>query len=228
MDEWHRILFGEQPYIFFLEIVFRCLVMFIAALITLRLTGKRGIKQLSIFELVIVISLGSAAGDPMFYEDVGLLPALMVFISVLALYRLLTWLSSKSDEFESYVEGKPIYIIENGQICYANFKHEDLSTEELFMELRIQGVSHLGQVKLTILEPSGALSVYFHNAEEVKTGIYILPHEYDKKLKVITSTGKYGCAHCGYVAETQPVLKLICPQCGTDKWVTTSNEQRSQ
>src|SRR5690606_19572812 len=108
------------------------------------------------------------AGDPMFYEDVGLIPALAVFIFVLLFYRILTWLSSKSEKFETFVEGRPIYIIENGQICFSNFKREDLSTEELFMELRSQGVSHLGQVKLAILEPSGVLSIYFYKDEEVK------------------------------------------------------------
>lgn len=49
--------------------------MFTILLLTLKLAGKRGVKQLSIFETVIIIALGSAAGDPMFYEDVGIVPA---------------------------------------------------------------------------------------------------------------------------------------------------------
>ncbi|ADY53967.1 protein of unknown function DUF421 [Pseudopedobacter saltans DSM 12145] len=228
LSDWQRILFNDLPYEFLIEIAFRCFVMFTAALITLRLTGKRGIKQLSVFELVIIISLGSAAGDPMFYEDVGLIPALAVFIFVLLFYRLLTWLSSKSEKFETFVEGKPIYIVEYGQICFNNFKREDLSTEELFMELRNQSVSHLGQVKLAILEPSGILSIYFYKPEEVKTGLCILPREYSNKLENITAAGEYGCTCCGYIVRTEPVSKLMCPNCKTYKWAVTSDEQRSQ
>jgi len=228
LSDWPRILFNDLPYEFLVEIAFRCFVMFTAALITLRLTGKRGIKQLSIFELVIIISLGSAAGDPMFYEDVGLIPALAVFIFVLLFYRLLTWLSSKSEKFETFVEGRPIYIVEDGQICFNNFKREDLSTEELFMELRNQGVSHLGQVKLAILEPSGVLSIYFYKDEEVKTGLCILPREYNNKTEVITAAGEYGCTCCGYVVHAKPGSKPICPKCKTNKWAVTRNEQRSQ
>lgn len=228
LNDWQRILFNNLPYEFLIEIAFRCFVMFTAALITLRLTGKRGIKQLSVFELVIIISLGSAAGDPMFYEDVGLIPALAVFIFVLLFYRLLTWLSSKSEKFEAFVEGRPIYIIEHGQICFNNFKREDLSTEELFMELRNQGVSHLGQVKLAILEPSGVLSIFFHKPEDVKAGLCILPREFSNKTEHITVAGEYGCTCCGYVIKAEPVLKLICPKCDASKWAITNNEQRSQ
>jgi uncharacterized membrane protein YcaP (DUF421 family) len=77
--EWNRLLLNDLPLHFLLEVVFRSAIMFVILLLTLKLTGKRGVKQLSIFETVIIIALGSAAGDPMFYEDVGIIPAITVF-----------------------------------------------------------------------------------------------------------------------------------------------------
>ncbi len=97
MLDWNKILFNDAPISFFFEIVLRSVIMFVALIIVLKIAGKRGIKQLSIFELVIIISLGSAAGDPMLYEDVGVLHAVMVFIVVLLLYRCITWLTGKSE-----------------------------------------------------------------------------------------------------------------------------------
>ncbi|WP_278022113.1 hypothetical protein [Flavobacterium ginsengisoli] len=73
--EWNRLFYNNLPETFILEVIFRSTVMFTILLLTLKLAGKRGVKQLSVFETVIIIALGSAAGDPMFYEDVGIIPA---------------------------------------------------------------------------------------------------------------------------------------------------------
>lgn len=89
--ETERLLMGDLPYGFLLEVIFRSAVMYVFVLIMLRLAGRRGVKQLSLFELVIIITLGSAAGDPLLYDDVDLLPALTVFTVILSLYRLTTF-----------------------------------------------------------------------------------------------------------------------------------------
>src|SRR5688572_25980177 len=94
--EWNRLFYNNLPEIFILEVIFRSTVMFTILLLTLKLAGKRGVKQLSVFETVIIIALGSAAGDPMFYEDVGIIPAAMVFSVIIILYRSVTWLTGKS------------------------------------------------------------------------------------------------------------------------------------
>ena len=107
--DWHRILFSDQPYAFFIEILIRTPTMFLAVVAILRLTGKRGVQQLSIFEMVMIISLGSAAGDSMFYEDVGLLHAVAVFALILLVYKLLILVIAKSKKAEKLLEGEPLY-----------------------------------------------------------------------------------------------------------------------
>ena len=61
----------------------RAALMFGMIILFLRLTGKRGVRQLSIFELAIILSLGSIAGDPMFTEDLPLVHALVVMTVVI-------------------------------------------------------------------------------------------------------------------------------------------------
>jgi uncharacterized membrane protein YcaP (DUF421 family) len=87
---WHDILFGNENYAFLAEIAVRSLIMFLIIFAGLRLTSKRTVKQLSVFELLIIIALGSAAGDPMFYKDVGIVNSLMVFVVILLLYWILS------------------------------------------------------------------------------------------------------------------------------------------
>jgi len=76
----HQLLFGEESWAFIPQVALRALVMFTVISVGLRLMGKRGIKQLSVYELGVIVGLGSAAGDPMFYKDVGLIPAPVVFV----------------------------------------------------------------------------------------------------------------------------------------------------
>src|SRR5687768_14561722 len=174
--DWKVLLLGEEKWSFLVETAFRSLIMFLVILFSLRLLGKRGVKQLSVFELGVIIGLGSAAGDPMFYKDVGLLPGLVVFTIVLSLYRFVTWLIDKNSRFEQFVEGKPTIIIEDGLFLVQNFKQETIAHDEFFAGLRLNSISHLGQIKLAIIETNGEISIFFQPDDEVKWGLPILPH----------------------------------------------------
>lgn len=223
--EWQRILFNDLPAHFLFEVVLRTAVMFLFLLIVLKLTGKRGIKQLSVFETVIIIALGSAAGDPMFYEDVGVLPALMVFLIVLLLYRFITWLTGKSHKFEQLMEGKTECLVENGKFSANKFDRESLSQDEFFTELRLKSIEHLGQVREAYLETTGDVSVYFFKDEEVKYGLPITPKLFYLKSELVVSPGIYSCSKCGETKELNPG-NHTCPVCEHHEWVPAINDKR--
>src|SRR5690606_24389185 len=158
--DWDRIFLHEVDGRFVLEVVFRTTLMFIVVMAVLRLSGKRGVRQLSIFELAIILSLGSAAGDPMFYDDVAIIPTVLVCATAIGLYRLVTWLMTKSERFERILEGEPVYIIEDSVMTIKDDAKDSLSIDEFFAELRDKGVEHLGQVRAAILETNGSMSVF--------------------------------------------------------------------
>ncbi|MCM0666605.1 DUF421 domain-containing protein [Flavobacterium tyrosinilyticum] len=223
--EWNRLFFNELPEVFLLEVIFRSTVMFTILLLTLKLAGKRGVKQLSIFETVIIIALGSAAGDPMFYEDVGIVPAAIVFLVIIILYRCVTWLTGKSKKFEEFIEGKTECLINDGKFSISSFKKETLAQDEFFSELRVKSIEHLGQVKHAFIEPSGEISVFFYPDENVKYGLPILPSLFNAKNKFIPTDGIYACSFCGH---TQEVKKgtAKCNECKREEWVEAINTLR--
>lgn len=226
--EWEKLLLGEEDWSFLGEAAFRTCIMFLVILTSLRLLGKRGIKQLSVFELGVIIGLGSAAGDPMFYKDVGLLPGILVFSIVVGLYRLITFLISRSQRFEHLVEGKATYIIRDGVFILKNLEREPIATDELFTELRQQSILHLGQIELAILENNGEISVYFYPDNEIKYGLPILPELPEFKSGQIDRGGHYACTHCGSVQELMAAHQQGCTQCGKDKWRAASNRKRNR
>jgi uncharacterized membrane protein YcaP (DUF421 family) len=224
--DWHRILFSDHPYSFFLEILFRTPIIFLAIVIVLRLTGKRGIQQLSIFEMVMIITLGSAAGDSMFYEDVGMLHAIAVFVIVLALYRLVIYMITKSEKAEILLEGEPMYLIREGKFCLHELKNDELGSDEFFGELRQRNIDHLGQIKYAILEDSGKISVFYYEDNHVKPGLPILPDEYNQKSSAITKEGLYACSKCGNTCQLHPTLDTHCSICKHNEWVLAADNKR--
>ncbi len=225
--EADRLLMNGLPYSFLLEVLFRCVVMYIVALVVLKMAGRRGVKQLSVFELVIILTLGSAAGDPLFYEDVGLIPTIAVFFFIMALYRLTTFFISRFKGIERLLEGEPIYLIEDGEFSIDKFKKGSLAQDEFFAELRLRNVTHIGQVDLAILETSGQVSVFFFKDEDVQPGLPILPHQFKNTLSNFVASQKYACRFCANICEVEVAkTNLICDRCGENEWVIALNDCR--
>lgn len=223
---WKEFFMGSEEWSFLIETAFRTLIMFSVVLIGLTILGKRGVKQLSVFELVVIIGLGSAAGDPMFYKDVGLLPAFIVFTIVISLYVLVTYFVGKNKKFEHLVEGRPVLLVSEGMFAIENFKKEALGQDEFFAELRLRGVSHLGQVETAIIETNGGFSIYFYPDSQVRYGLPIMPDSLEKQTKKISVAGNYACTFCGHTEKIEPVSKHICSKCRKDLWVKASNKKR--
>ena len=225
MLDFKQILLGSEDWSFLLETVLRTSIMFVIIILGLRLLGKRGVKQLSVFELVVIIGLGSAAGDPMFYKDVGIIPAMVVFTMIISLYSIITYFIGKSKKFEQLVEGQPICLINEGVFCIDDFKKESLGEDEFFAELRLKGVSHLGQIEKAIEEISGEISVFYYEDKDIKYGLPIMPGSLDNVIKLIAVKKHYSCKFCGFTEELNNG-KHNCKVCGKDEWVESSNKKR--
>lgn len=108
----------------------RSLYTFVLVFIFLKITGRRGVRQMSLFEVLIILTLGSAAGDVAFYDDVPLLPVLVVFVTLALLYRGIMWLMGHSEKLEDLLEGKPIVVVEEGQLAREKLHAENMTEFE--------------------------------------------------------------------------------------------------
>src|SRR5688500_605979 len=99
--DWHRILVSEDaPIAYVMEIMFRTFLMFLILIIALKFLSKRGVKQLSVFELAILIALGSGIGDPMFYNHVPVTYGIVVLTVVILMYKVITRLTGRHKTIE--------------------------------------------------------------------------------------------------------------------------------
>jgi uncharacterized membrane protein YcaP (DUF421 family) len=224
--ELEKLMVGDEPFAFLLEVLLRTAIMFIAVIAAISVLGKRGVKQLSVFELVIIISMGSAAGDPMFYSDVGILTAFVVFAVIILLYKLIMYFLNRSPKFEKIVEGEPVYLIREGKFCFREFKRENLAIDEFFAELRNYNISQLGQIKTAIMETNGNISVFYYDDASVLYGLPILPDEYNRQHSKLEKEAYYSCCYCGHTEYLKAQERCECPVCHHHEWVFSENERR--
>lgn len=215
--DWQGMLIGDEPPIFLLEIIIRTSIIYAYTLALLRWLGSRAIGQLSTVEFLLVIALGSAVGDAMFYPDVPLLHCLLVVTLVVGANKLIDLAIVRSKTIEHVIDGKPEQAIRDGVICGPLLNGSSLGTSELFQQLREKGIRQLGEVEHAIVETDGVLTVF--EAERVRPGLPILPPweiERPTPLHRETTEGLLSCMQCGHTSRHRSVTK--CPHCGHDKW----------
>ena len=216
------MLIGDEPPLFLLEIAFRTVVIYVYALGLLRWLGSRTIGQLSTIEFLLVIALGSAVGDAMFYPDVPLLHALLVITLVVVANKGLDILIAKSTVAEHAIDGKPEEAIRDGVISKAFLDGTSLSDSELFQQLREHGIRHLGQVAHAYIETDGVLTVFKADAE--RPGLPIVPPwEIEPPVEVdpskdVSPGEPAACKRCGTIAAAGQKLEC-CSYCNHNVWV---------
>ena len=218
----YEILFdGASPNLL-IEIIIRTFIMFLLILVILRISGRRGVRQLTLFEVAIILGLGSAAGDPMFQDDLPIFHAILVFLTVILLYKLITWLAAKSKRINRILEGDPFVVVREGKFAVNEDNIGSFSKMEFFAELRNESIEHLGQVRVAVLEIDGSMSVLRYKKEEIKFGLPLFPDDF-KEIKDFTNyAGPFACMYCGHIIEVMD-RNLVCPICYKDKWTLAIN-----
>jgi uncharacterized membrane protein YcaP (DUF421 family) len=223
--DWHSFLMGEEDWEFLLQVGIRSVIMFVVALISLRIMGKRAIMQ-GIFEVALIISLGSAAGDAMFYSKVGLLPTTLVFTIIVSFYLFINFLMAHSRYFEQMIEGPAYRVIVEGEMELKTFKKDHITRDEIFADLRIEGITHLGQVQKAYIEYTGKLSIFYYDDDKVKYGLPILPEMLEQTSSTILSEGYHSCVYCGHSFYADAGGPFHCVRCSHTQCLKSIKEKR--
>jgi uncharacterized membrane protein YcaP (DUF421 family) len=227
--DWQRLFLSDEAPIGFLwEVLVRSIFAFVLTIGALRITGKRGVRQLSLFEFGLILVLGSAAGDATFYHDVPLAYVMVVFAVIMALYVLANYVIDRNPHIERLMEGAPELIVIEGEIDLPAFIKASLTAQELFGQLRQYQIEHLGQVRRLYLEATGEVSVYFFEPNEERPGLPIWPEIYHHPLYELPTAGQYACHACATVRELPAgAVPAQCPRCQQHNgWVAACGARR--
>src|ERR1700709_1474640 len=170
--DWNRIVFGDAPPEFLVEVFFRTILMYLVLLLTLRILGKRMNAQLSIIEFAVMISLGAIVSLPMQSPERGVLDGAVLLLLILAFQRLLGLLSFKSRRIGDLVNGRMSTLVKDGILQTEIMKQEGITKDQLFARLRHKKINQLGELDRVYLEAHGVFSIF--PARSPKPGLFTL------------------------------------------------------
>jgi uncharacterized membrane protein YcaP (DUF421 family) len=141
------------------DVIIRSFLFILVLFLITKLVGKKQISQISFFEYVSGITIGSIAAEVITGLESNIFYGVMTILIFGLTTLFVDFTSLKSKKFRDLVEGKGSVLIKDGKILEEELKRERYSIDELTTLLRKQNVFRVADVEFAVLEPSGDLSV---------------------------------------------------------------------
>lgn len=161
----------------------RTLILYLVLIFAVRLMGKRQIGEMEPAEFVVTMLVANLAAIPMQDGAIPLYSGLVPILTVLGLELVLSGVILRSVRLRQLLCGKPVILIDNGQLLQENLRSARITLDELTGHLREKDVLDIQTVQFAILETNGNLSVFPYPKEKpasakdagVKAGAQYLP-----------------------------------------------------
>jgi uncharacterized membrane protein YcaP (DUF421 family) len=139
-----------------MTLLLKILVLYLVAIAIMRLMGKSTIIQMTPYDLVAIIIVGTIASEPLIStEFLPTIYALSILVGLHILFGFLT-LNQWGNRF---FLGEPTILIKDGKIIEDNIEKSRLSVAQLLSILRSKGFPKISDIDYAILEPIGEVSI---------------------------------------------------------------------
>lgn len=214
LGDWKRILLGNMPASFLIELVFRGIFFYLLLVVSMRLMGKRMSSQLSRNEMASLVALAAAIGVPIISPDRGLLPGVIIALIIVFGERLIARRFTRSKKFEEISQGDIGVLVSDGVLEISEMLRTRVSRDRVFAQLRSEGIKNLKEAKRLYFEASGGFTMIKNNSKE--SGLSLIPDfdDYTCRLNIVNDVCV--CCFCG---KEQAPQEKKCSNCGETKFV---------
>ena len=140
-------------------LLIRVFILFLLAIVSVRLMGKRQIGEMQPTERVVTILLSEVAASPMLDSDLPLANCIFAVLTLVSLSIITSVLSMRFGKFREAFDGHPAIIVNDGKIDQKKMKALRLTVQDLLSALRQKDIFELSQVEYAIVETNGTISV---------------------------------------------------------------------
>lgn len=156
MDDVNYFFDGWDPVI---RIFVVGTLSYILLVILLKVSGKRTLAQMSGFDFLITVAIGSTFGRLITAKDVTLTESAAAFLLLILLQLGFAYLDMRFGWFSQLTKSKPTLLFYRGSFLYDNIHECRINKEEILGIIREQGIESLDDVEAVVLETSGGWSV---------------------------------------------------------------------
>lgn len=141
-----------------LNVIFRTILTIIILFFITKLIGKKQISQLSLFDYIVGITVGSIAADISLDIEKGLIIGIISLLIYGVLAYLISLLTMKSMLARRFLVGVPTVLVENSKIIESGLKKTKIDVNELLAEARTAGYFNLDEIEYAVMEINGSIS----------------------------------------------------------------------
>lgn len=132
---------------------------FVALIALLRISGKRTLSKLNVFDFVFVVAVGSVFASTIISKDVTLIEGIAALGTLVLVQIILAELAARSPFAERIINGEPTLLLSHGRFISRALKRERITEEEVRAAIRAEGVTRVEDVDAVVLENDGTLTV---------------------------------------------------------------------
>lgn len=152
-----------------LDVVLRSLCVYLFMMVAIRLFGKNQLSQLNAGDVVLLLLISNAVQNAMVGQDTslqgGLIAALVLFAANFVVKRLMF----ANPSFKTFMEADPVILVKDGIADEKALDDVKITIDELEEAIREHGVDGIKNVKLSILEVDGNISVISEDEKDKQT-----------------------------------------------------------
>lgn len=161
----------------YLNVIIRCVVVYLFMLIAIRVFGKKELSQLNTADVILILLISNAVQNAMVGENSslegGLLAAFVLFLINFLFKRFVL----KNRYLQKIMEQKPEVLVHKGKPDFDMLSRIGISADELYEAMREHGVEHIKDVKLAMFEEDGSISIISGNTH-LKQSVYKRKHNH--------------------------------------------------
>lgn len=144
---------------------------YIGLIFMLRISRKRTLSQLNMFDFVITVAFGSVLSTILLNSNTSLLEGLLGFALLVLFQFIITFFSVRSKWFSQLIKAEPKILYQEGQFFRNAMKTERVTEDEMLQSVRKQGIGTLDEVKAIVLETDGTLSIIKNAAGDALSNV---------------------------------------------------------
>jgi uncharacterized membrane protein YcaP (DUF421 family) len=141
------------------EIALRTAIIYVVVIVLLRVSGKRGVGQMSIVDLVLVLIIANGVQNAMVGQNTSIYGGIVAAATLVVLDSIIRKVADRSPKFERLLEGEPVLLARDGEVFRAAMRKQGISNDELMAGVRSQGLEDVRDARLVFLETNGHITV---------------------------------------------------------------------
>lgn len=152
-----------------LEVIIRSLISIILLQILAKLSGPKQISQLTFYDYIVGITIGSIAAVMAIDDQIDWYLCALSMILYIVVSIFFSWITTKNIKAREVLTGTPHILIFHGKIIEENLKKVHFDVNDLLTQCRIAGYFDVSKIEFAIMETTGNVSFMLKSEENPVT-----------------------------------------------------------